>query len=724
MPRVSDIQTNFTGGEFSPRLAGRVDVDRYRNAAATLENVIVHVQGGVVRRPGMRFVAKAKHDNKRAVLLPYVFSETQAYIIELGDAYLRVFKSDGTQVMAGSVPYEVQTDYAEADVADIQTVQGADTMFLMHGLYPTARLRRFGDAAWVWDNVPWIVEPFDEIGTTPDTTLAIDDATVGTGRTLTAGIATFLAADVGRTVSALGGLCKITAVPTTTTATVDVVTAMPATTFAAGEWTIQGSPLTTLTSDLAEPSGYRANLTLSAAGWRDDDVGKWVSINGGLIQIISVTSTTAAVGVIHKALSSDVGAQAYAWILQAGVWGGYNGHPRTGTLYQQRLCLAGSPGFPQTVWGSRIGEYYNFELGTLDDDAFAFNVASDQLNPVINLTQLKVLVALTYGGEFTLAGGNDAALAPTNVQIRNQSNYGCNGVAAERIGNELMFVQRGSRKVRGMSEDKIVTSQYGAPDISILSNHVTESGVVGLTYAAEPDSVLWCVRNDGVLATCTIDRDQNVVAWTRQVTDGVAESVATIPGDDGDQVWVLVKRTINGVDVRQIERFEDGVMTDAASIQTDAVGKTTWDGLDHLEGCTVTVKGDGVHMADRVVTGGAITVERAVKQLEAGLPYLPKVVPLRPALGSQQGTSQASNIRVHQVILRVRDTTGVTVNGAPLISRQVGQDVLDQLPPAVTGDVPLDTLGWDIGKWDMTIEQPLPYAFNLLAIITHVTVNA
>lgn len=728
MPRINDIQTNFTAGELSPRLYGRVDIDRYRNAAASIENCIVYVHGGLARRAGLRFIAPAKFADKHAVLIPYIFNDSQAYIIELGDSYARVFKSDGTQVMNGAVPFEVPTSYVEADVADIDFVQGADTMFLMHGNYRTARLRRYGDAAWVLDDVPWITPAFDEIGTSPETTLAIDNVAVGTGRTLTAGSDTWRAADVGRIVVAAGGRAVITAVTSGTVATADVQVAFPATSTVAGAWTILGSPLCTLTpsgssSDPPAQVGSFVDLTASVACWRPDDATKFVQIDAGLVQITSITSDTVASGIIHKQFAATVAAQPNAWVLMGSVWGGYNGYPRTGTLYQQRLWLAGSPGFPQTVWGSRIGEYYNFEIGTDADEAIAFTLASDQLNPIANLTQLKVIVALTYGGEFTISGGDQLAITPTNVAILPQSNYGCNNVAPERIGNELIFVQRGDRKVRAMSADKIVTNEYGSPDVSVLAEHVTETGVVQSAYAGAPDSVLWCVRTDGTLATCTLDRDQGVVAWSRQITDGWVESVAVIPGDGGDQVWALVRRTINGVDARYIERLEDDVMTDSAMLLTDAVGKTAWTGLDHLEGRTVTVKGDGVALSSQVVTGGAITTERDVKALEAGLPYIPHVETLRPALTGQQGTSQASHLRINRVICRFRETTGGTVNGAPILARQLGEGVLDQPPPVVTGDVPIDTLGWDIGQWSLVIEQPQPYPFHLQAVITAVTVN-
>ena len=629
MPRLTVIQSNFTAGEITPRLYGRVDIDRYRNAAKTLENVVILPQGGVGRRDGLSFVAPAKHADKKAVLIPYVFNEDQAYVLEVGDAYIRVFKTDATQVMAGAVPYEVQTSYAEADVAALDFCQGADTMFLMHQDYVTSRLRRFADNAWVFDAVPWIVQPFDEIGSSPALTLAIDDASAGTGRTFTASDSAFYAADVGREIHAQGGIATITSVTSATVAVGTITTPFQGTSIAAGLWTITGSPQTTVTPSVATPVGASVTLTLAAAGWRAEDVGKFVDLNGGLVQITSITSSTVAVGTIHAELASDVASEPLAWILEGSVWGGLNGHPRTGTFFQQRLWLAGSPGFPQSVWGSRIGEYYNYELGVLDTDALVIGVVSDELNPIVNLSQIDVLIPMTYGGEFTIRGGNDAPVTPTNGTVNVQSNFGCNLVRPVRVGNELIFVERGGRKIRAMSADNINVDKYGAPDITVLSAHMTIGGITGMAYRAQPDPLLYCVRGDGVVPTCTIDRDQDLVGWTRIVTDGVVESICRVPVSSGDQVWALVKRTINGQDVRYVERFTQDVMTDSAKVQADAAGKDTWDGLDHLEGRTVVVKADGVAMANRVVRQGAITIERPAKKLEAGIGFVPRVEALR-----------------------------------------------------------------------------------------------
>lgn len=727
MARVTPIQTNFTGGEFSPRLYGRVDIERARNAAEIMENVVVYVQGGAVRRPGLRFIAPAKHMDKRAVLIPYVFNEDQAYMLEFGDAYIRFFNASGQIVYESSpgvfTPVEIGTSYAEADAPNVDYVQAKDTMFLLHESYESQRLRRFGDAAWVLDPVPWITQPFDEIGHRPNTTLTLSAATVGTGRTLTAGATSFLDSDVGRELEVEGGLALITAVASGTSATADILTPFPSTSFAAGDWTITGSPLTTLTPSVEKPVGASVNLVLTDPGWRAEDVGKWVEVNAGLVQIDSVTNSTTAVGTIHKELSAIVASPALAWTLEGSVWGGPFGWPRTGTMFEQRLWLAGSPGYPNTIWGSRIGEYLNFELGTLDDDAVSF-IADDEKNgTILHLTRLETLVALTNSSYITLRGGNEKPITPTNVRIKSQSSFGSARVSPELVGKELMCVQNSTKKVRALSADKINTEDYGAPDISVLADHIAKKGIAGLSFQAEPEGLLFAPLDDGQCAIVTIDRDQDVTAWVRAVTQGEVECTAVLPVPGGSQVWAIVRREVDGNEVRYIERFEDDVMTDSAILGADIAGKTVWDGLDHLEGCTVVVKGDGVHMEDRVVSGGQIEVERDVKAIEIGLGYVPKIKLLRPEVYGAEGSSQASAMSISEITCRLLESTGLTINGQTAFARQTGLGVLDQPPPLFTGDLALSDIGWDKGNAEVVIEQPQPYPFHLQAVITRLTVN-
>lgn len=187
MAKTAIIQTDFSAGELTPRMKGRVDTSRYQKGAETIENCVVAVHGGVDRRGGLRWLASAKLGDARKVrLIRYVFNVAQAYLVEFGHLYVRFYTATGAVILDGSmVPLELASPYTEDQLFSIRYKQGGDTMLLFHQDVPTQRLRRLNSTAWALGPVPWITEPFGEIGAVPVSRLALSAATVGTGRTFT-----------------------------------------------------------------------------------------------------------------------------------------------------------------------------------------------------------------------------------------------------------------------------------------------------------------------------------------------------------------------------------------------------------------------------------------------------------------------------------------------------------------------------------------------------------
>lgn len=714
------INTNFTAGEITPRMLGRTDVARYNNGAKELENVIPLIHGGVVRRPGLRYVAASKTSAKRCRLLEFTYNTDQSYIIELGDLYMRFYDDSGAQIESSpGVPYEVASPYTEAQIWDVDYCQGADTLFLFHQSVAPYRLQRFADNNWRLMAAPIDIEPFDELGILATMGCTLSSAAVGS-RTFTAASAVFLASDVGRQITSAAGIGTITGYTSTTVVTVNVTTAFPSTSLAANAWTIEGSPQTTCTPSAKDPVGATITLTLGAAGWRSDDVGKFVNINGGVCKITGYTSATVVNAQIRTELAATVAADANAWFLARSMWGGPNGYPRTGSLYQQRLFTGGSIGFPQSVWFSELGNPYSFEIGADADMGYEMRLVSDQANPILNLASGRAVLALTSWAEFSLGG--EGGIAPATVTAINQSNFGSSDVTPCRLGNELLFVNRSGLKIRAMAADRFDANQYAAPDITALAEHITESGIVEIDAQTDPESLVWCVRNDGVMATCTLDRDNEVVAWARQVTDGLFESVCIVPFGESYSVWAVVKRTISGADVRNIERFDWSLLTDSALTATSGSATDTWTGLDHLEGKTVKVVADGIYQTDKVVTGGSITIDTPALSVEIGLPYTHKVVTLTPEIQGPTGSIQGKLQRAYEVALLFKDTIGATVNGNAMTFQAFGPTVLDEPIEPFTGWKSIPNFGYEtLSEITITGSDPLP--FHLLAVVRRIDVG-
>jgi hypothetical protein len=428
-------------------------------------------------------------------------------------------------------------------------------------------------------------------------------------------------------------------------------------------------------------------------------------------------------GTIERALNATVGAEAASWSVEPPVWDFLAGYPATVTLYEQRLLFAGSVGFPQDIWGSTTANYYDFTRTLEDGDSFTFRIASDQLNPIYFLASVRTLLAMTYGGEFTVQGGLEKPLAPTNVQIRSRSNHGCAVVRPVRIRNDELYVQKAGRKVRALSYN-VANDDYTSPDMTALADHITESGVVSMCWQQEPEGIVWAVRNDGVLLSFTFDRDNNVIGWARHTTDGLFKEVTSIPGDGQDDVYVVVERTIGGVPKKYIERIVDGVYPDCAFTGTSGPGQTTWAGLGHLEGEEVLIIADGSYMPRQTVTGGQITIDRPAFEIQIGLPYERRIELLDPEVQSREGSAQGNSQRQYELSIRMLNTLGLWVNGNRLADRHFGAGLLDRPPQPFTGLQRTENLGWERGTCPTVITQPEPGPFHITGIIRKFIANA
>lgn len=722
MAKVTAVSTNFTAGELTPKMGVRVDVQRYQNGAALIENGWPIIHGGIDKRWGTLYRGPSKMASKKARLIPFVYSRTQAYWLEFGDFYMRVHTPAGLVLSSPGVPYEIVTPYSEAQVQTMDFNQGADTMLLWHTAVFPRRLRRFSDTKWVLDEAPFNPPPFDEIGDRPSVAVTLSATTVGTGRTATAASAMWLAADVGREIWQGGGTAKITAVVSATVATVEITSAFDAAALTSGQWVLALSPQATCTPSVSTPVGADITLTLGAAGWRASYVGKLVTINEGVVKLTGFTSDTIMTGIIERPLNTTAAAIASSWTVASPAWNSVDGYPSTGTFHMQRLLVAGSPSYPQTVWGSAIGEYFNFLLGVTDTDAFAFQMVSDDLNPISYLSSSETLMALSFGGEFTMDGGVEKPITPTNVRAKPRSNHGCAQVRPIRVGSEEVYVQRTGKRVRAASFNES-TGVWGAPDISVLADHLTAPGITALSWHKEPGMLIMAARSDGVLAHCTFDRDQDVAGWARSNLGGVVESIATIPDGDRDRTMMVVRRTINGATVRYLEMFDEDTYTDSAIRGTQVTAATVWTGLDHLEGEEVAILADGISQPRQTVTGGQITLQRPASTVEIGRPIKLRVKLLTPEVTGGAGAALGARQRVNEITVAVRDTVGLAINGEQVPFRQLGEGVLNQPITPFTGFKDVSDIGWSSGQTETVIEHDDPLPCHLMGVIRKFTIN-
>jgi len=230
-------------------------------------------------------------------------------------------------------------------------------------------------------------------------------------------------------------------------------------------------------------------------------------------------------------------------------------YPSSVEFFEERLIWAATNEKPQTIFGSKVGDYENMGAGPNDDDAFVYTIAAKGVNPIQWLVPMDKLLLGTKGGEWVMrSSGTDEPITPSNVSIKRESTWGSANLQALLVNDVVLFLQRGGTKIRELVYN-FEKDGYVAPDLTVLSEHITTGGIQRIAYQQEPYAFLWAVREDGVLLNMVYERNQNVVGWSRQVTDGEVKDVAVITSSGDDEVWLLVERTINDSPRLYMERF-------------------------------------------------------------------------------------------------------------------------------------------------------------------------
>lgn len=720
MAKVAPIETAYNTGEISPLMDGRVDFDRYKAALKVCLNHIPLVQGGVTRRPGTIHVAEVKDSNAKTRLVRFEYSVTQAYVLEFGNLYVRIYRNHGRNESPPGTPIEVVTPYTTAQIPYLMFTQSADVLYIAHPSHPPASINRASDTSWSYNVLAFVDGPYQNINATA-TTLTFG-ANTGTGVTCASSTAIFASTDVGRHIraqltSGAWGWAKIASYVDASNVTVDFVEPLGVSTSIT---TVNTSNIITV----PDPEGVFVGQPVTAAG-----------IPGGTT-VVAVAGSQVTLSANATASATVTGAFSGTSLVtdtwRLGLWSATTGYPACVTFFQDRLCWGGCTANPESLQLSVTGNYLSHQptaydsLGTVID-SYALNITLSS-NDVQNVRWMSGdssgLLVGTTSGEWTVSpttlGG---ALTPTNLNAVQMTSYGSAQIRAAKVGSVTLMVQRSGRKVREMTY-VYYENKYRAPDLTVLAQHITRGGITEIAYQQEPNSVLWAVRSDGVLLGLTYERDQNVIGWHRHELggDGIVESVASIPAPDGtrDELWLIVKRTIGGVTKRYVEYMtkmwergdaqETAVYLDSALVYSGAATDTVA-GASHLIGETVGVLADGALHPDCVVDGsGNVELNREASDIIIGKRYNSDGQTLRPEAGAANGTAQGKTQRTHRVTFRLHDALGLQVGPdfdtlTPRIVRSTATPA-GQMVPLFSGD---DSDTWE---GDYTLENLVCWRFS------------
>ena len=607
MARVAVQLTNFTGGELSPRLDGRNDLQKYPTGCKTLENMIVFPHGSAARRSGTQFVAEVKDSSKETRLIPFEFSTTQTYMLEFGNQYIRFYKDDG-QILSSGSAYEIASPYLEAELFDIKYAQSADVMYLCHPNHPVKKLARTGHTSWTLTSVEFTNGPFMDHNI-ETTTITASHTNTGQTGTLTISSTTgvnsnqgWLSTDVGRLVHMLDGHVKITGYTSSTVVNMEVLSDISngsaTTDFALGSFS----------STTGHPSCvtfFEQRLVFAATLSQPQTL--FFSKSGDYENMDDNYHGTVADddSIIYTIASNQVNAIRFMTATRTLI---------IGTAGGEFAVSGGGTDIAITPTNILIKKQSN--NGAANVDALAVGNATLFLQRA-----RRKLRELAYNFDV------DGYVAPDlTILAEHISEGGFKQLSYQQEPNQVIWCAR------------------------------NDGQLVGLTYQREQQVVAW---------------HRHIFGGVFGSGNAVCDSVATIPTDDSEyQTWVIVKRTINGATKRYVEYIHqyDFDETDDTSfnfldsqLSYDGSAVTTISGLAHLEGQTVSVLADGATHPDKVVSSGDIVLERAASKVKVGLGYTSLLQTMRIDAGAQNGTSQSKTKRIYEITARLYESIGVEV---------------------------------------------------------------
>lgn len=486
---------------------------------------------------------------------------------------------------------------------------------------------------------------------------------------------------------------------------------------------------------VTEPVFLRAVCTITS-GTCTVDLTAMAYNAEGVVKLTEITSDSTAKAHVEKELGSTDMTTNFLW----GAWSEEFGYPQTLCFFQDRLCFGGTKKQPYMVWMSRTGDYGDFSVekasGTVtDDSAVALAFVSRKQFKILHLIASSDLIVLTAGNEWTVSGSD--TVTPSKAVPKMQTTRGCSTVEPLMIGGRIVFVQGRGSTVRDMAYS-YETDSYGGNDLTLLAKHIIENvQIVDSAYKQEPDSTIYFVRSDGTMACLSYIMEQKVYAWSTIETQGKIEAVAAVQEGDEDIIYLVVKREINGVTVRNIEYLaknpaksnnpDDYIMLDNAieySTAEKSSGETEIDAAE-LAGEKVTVIGDGrMYSGLTVSQDGAVTLPAAVQHAFIGLPYRSIVELPNVEIRTGDGTMQGRKKQISNCILRLSNSlggmVGPDINTMDLMNFDEQNAVSDI--KLFTGDKHMTLpIGGFNNEGRVIIVTDEPYPFNLLAVVREVS---
>jgi len=733
---MRDSQNSFNGGELSDWLDSRADLFKTASGCRTLLNSHPVRYGGARRRSGFLHCGEAAAANVR--LEGFNFSRTVGYVLEFSALKIRVWNTDGTQVLDGGSPLELTTPYLDGEIFALDFAQKNDVIIVTHPLHPPLCLKHAGPTDWTVEDLTWKNRPWSDFNATETTITLTKPGTpyLGTFSANTLDSSwegSFLR--IRRPISSQFLQTSFNDVQEGRAAgsTLSWQTFNPATSydpdpatagrrnhvvfldgFDSGHDTLWRciSPYTANDGVSTDPGDYPTQFAqgmiaigpvLVTGKWEFETKGSWTgtwriersydngttweevasvfSLNDSnsivteeetpekpaLFRVLAYTAnadhpdnvylrvfegeitTEFEIDTVNSATEAELTALSPVETIALGeasadwsdnAFSEKNGYPVAVTFHEARLFFAGTGAEPDRIWASRTEDFFNFAFGTAADNAFTFPLNANRYNAIVWMVSQQSLIVGTIGGEWASFTAQGGPMTPEDTNFHQHTHHGSDPVPGLVLEDAAVFVQRQGRKIREFAPTPSGFSSAGSTDLTELAEHITRGGIKQLTDRNSPDTELFALRNDGVLASLIFERSQQIYAWHRITTPGTIKSVATLYGEgEDDAVFIAVAREIEGVTTTFIERLSpDGVRAEEENDPTNFVS------LDHAftslplpssyEGLEVSAHAGFEDLGTFTVgAGGTVAIPGGKSNVVVGLNYESEIEPLPVTIG-------------------------------------------------------------------------------------------
>ena len=658
MPRFVEFTTNFATGELDPLLRARVDLTAYNNALAKATNVLIQPQGGLRRRPGTKHIFELPNASAGASSAG-AGVRLVSFQFSVADSYMLCFTHNRMYVVKNG--------------AVVANINGTGNSYLTTTI-----------SSDIVDDMCWTQSADTLIVVHPDLQPVRITRTSDTAWTATS-------------------------------ITFDSIPKYAFTLAAT-------NPAATLT-----PSAVSGNVTLTASAgvFSAGNVNQYVNVNTqGRARIVEYVSTTVVKAITEYPFFDTSAVASGGWELETGyvdVWSAGKGWPRTVTFHEGRLYFGGSKSRPSTIWGSKIGLFFDFvPTESMDDDAVEATLDTNDLNVITDIISSRDFQVFTTGGEFFIPQAGTDPVTPLTFTFKNVSRNGIKpGTRVQSVESGSIYIQR-----QGKSLNEFVFNDtqltYITQRISLLSGHLLKGPQrVALRKASsteEADLLLMTNTDDGSMAVFSIMRSQQVTSPSEFTTDGSFLDV----GVDVNAIYAVTKRTFNSVDRYFIELFGFEYFTDCAFVGGAAASAS---GLPHIAK-SLNVICDGSPQGNETVSGGgAVTFDRSsTTSYEVGLPISVYVKTMPAEVKLQTGSRVSFKKRIVEISAVVNKTQNLIINDQPVAFRLFDNPMLDDPIPEFTGIKRVNgVLGYS-REQSIVVSQDLPVKMNLLGLDYRVAV--